>query len=1005
MFRSFGRYRLASVCLLSAVILQACDEKIVAPETPKLRSLAVFPNPATIRVNEDLVMVAKVDADSGADLSLTWQSSDPRRVSITSTGIARGISVGPAVITVQSDANPQLATVIPVTVLPRYTGVTSITAAPAFATLIPGQTQPLAASIIADPGISRAVTYSSDNALVASVSSAGLVTAIAVGTARITVRSVADTSVQTTVPITVRAPTGARVSIQAVTSRNTNLPVDLLNVQGQVDVLVNLEPGEATLSRLDLVVTNNGRDTVVASQTFTASQAERVFATGVNGAVSAGVIVQSFRTDAFDLGTGATYFRNGATTLKAVAVDVTPTGTQQTSASSTVTATLNNPDGFLVQVRALASTGTNTALDPAGRRWLQAGRGLAITTTPVFFSRRVPSTRTISFPGQAPVASISSSGIGVSVDTLRLPGTYVSPTSGDVYVNGELPSVQASDLQGATIPLVPALAGGSGAGIMNVQPSFTTGTRLDGLRIDNAPPPAATLVLTSTRGNSNNWVNGSYIFADGLQNLTQDVGVGLRGATTPITPQSAEVSFFAVTAGLTDTTEVTVGSGLAPSNSNLTYALFARYADRLGNVRQVPLTGNGAHPGTRFGVDLQAPTLRYSAGPLTGRTLITANADSVFATNAGGGGHRAFAVEAIDDRSGLPSGRVAISVRRFAQPNPANTFAGTYTCVIGTGTACTPVLRDYETVLSDDYRRVSVLVDDSTGIDGYYLFSATAQDQAGNVSAPRSKRALIDAGTGAAAPAMTGLGASGVFMGNQPAAFIALASDNVELRSGGLLVQYPNLPGASQMLAYGTPFGGATTLGVAFDTLLTSPIAGTHPAFTIASFIRSMELVDSLDRPPTGVGVTQKPNAANAWVTDFAFGGAPSTLPANITIVPGVVQSATTSPVYAGNTGTLLELQTWRRAGSSGLRFEAVGPSGQIAPPFTRVVIARLENTGLSVNTQAWRVVGELTSPVGFDNGLRRVWSWDFGGLGSGSYVAIGVNANGDGLISRLVTP
>lgn len=1002
-FRLLSR---AAIALGGVVMLQACDDKIVAPVQPRIRLLEVFPNPATVRVNEDLVMVARVSADSGADLSLTWQSSDPRRVSVTSSGILRGVSVGPAVIIVQSDADPEFSSVIGVTVLPAYTGVTAITTSPAVVALLPGQRQAVTATVTADPGVSRAVRYSVDNPAVATVSADGLLTGVAIGSARLTVRSVVDTAVQTSVPITVRAPTGARVSIQAITSRSTNLPVDLNSVQGQVDVLVNLEPGEATLSRLDLVVTNNGRDTVVASQTFSATQAVAAFATGVHASINAAVVVQSFRTDAFDAGVGTVYFRNGATTIKAVAVDITTAGTTQQSASSSVVANLNNLDGFVTQVRPLSTTGTPSALDPAGRRWLQAGRGLVFTTTPVLFSNRLLGARTMSFPGQAPRASVTSTSTGVSVDTLRLPADYVGANAGESYINGELPSVQASDAGGNLIPLVPALLGGSGGGIMNVQPSFTTGIRLEGIRVDNAPPPAATLVLTSDRGNSNNWVNGSYPFAAGLQNLTQDAGVGLRGGTASLTAQSAEVAFLAVAAGETDTTEVTTGASLAATNSNLSYQLFARYSDRLGNVRLIALTGIGAHPGTRFGVDLLPPTLRYSTGTLIGRTLITTNSDSIFNSNSGGAGHRAFAVEAIDDRSGLPSGRVAVTLRRFAQPNPANSFAGTYTCVIGTGAACDPVFRSYEaTPLADDYRRTSVLVDDSTGIEGYYLFAATAQDQAGNVSTPRTKKALIDHGTDVSAPAMTGLGVSGVFRGNEPAAFVALATDNIELRSGGLLVRYPNLPGASQMLAYGTPFGGATTIGIAFDSLLTSPIAGTHPAFTIARFIRSLEVVDTLDRPPTGAQVTVKPNGANAWVTDFAFGGAPSTLPANITIVPGSVQSAPSSPVYAGNAGTQLELQTWKRAGTSGLRFEAIGPSGQIAPPFSRVIIARLENTGLTVNAQAWRVIGEVGSPVGFDNGLRRVWSWDFGGLGSGSYLAIGINAAGDGLVTRVVTP
>jgi hypothetical protein len=991
--------------MIALTTLSACDEPIVAPPTPRVRSVEVFPNPATVRVDEDLVMVMKVAADSGADMTVNWRSSDPRRVSITQTGIMRGLSVGPAVVTVQSKDDPSISVAVPVNVMPKYTGVTSISVSPAVIALIPGQTQPVAATMVVDPGISRAVSYTVDKPAIATVSAEGLVTAVSVGTASLTVRSRADTSVLATVPITVRAPTGARVSIQAITSQRTNQPVDLLNTQGQVDVLINLEPGEARLSRLDLVVNSNGRDTVVASQSFTASQATAAFATGVQGNVSAATIVQSFRTDAFDASTGRVFFTNGPATIKAIAVDVTPTGTTQQSATSSIAAVLNNPDGFVMQVRPLSSTATTSALDRAGRRWIQAGRGLAITTTPVLFSRRLLGSRTITFPGTSSTgASVLSTASGVSVDTLRLPPNYVGPTTGIGYANGELPAVTASDAGGNPMTLVPALASGEGAGILNLQPTFTTGIRLEGLRIDNAPPPRLTLALTSTRGNTNNWINGEYVFADGLDSLSADIGVGLRGTLATPTPASAEVAFLAVGGSLTDTTEVVNGAGLAPTTSNLAYKLLVRYADRLGNTQTDSMIGRGAHPGTRFGVDNTPPTIRYATTLVAGRTLVTANSDSVFASNASGAGRRVFGVEAIDDVSGLPSGRVAVTLRRFAQPNRANDYTGTYTCLIGTGASCEPVFRSYETLLSDDYRQMSVLVDDSTGVDGYYHFSATVQDQAGNVSGTIRKRILIDAGTGAAAPSISGLGVSGVFTGNEPAAFIALASDNVELRSGGLLLRYPTLPGETQLLAYGTPNGGAISLGTAFDSLLTSPIAGTHPAFTVPRFIRTMELVDSLDRPPTSAAANAKPNAATAWVTDFAVGGSPASLATEAPIVAGAVQSPSRAPVFAGNSGTANELTTWARAGSSGLRFDAVGPSGQIAPPFTRVIIARLEDTALTGTPRAWRVVGELTSPSGSDNGLRRVWSWNFGFLGSGQYVAIGVNAAGDGLISRVVS-
>jgi hypothetical protein len=329
------------------------------------------------------------------------------------------------------------------------------------------------------------VSYRSDNAAVATVSATGVVTAVTVGLATVTVRSVVDTSVSTVVPVTVRAARAASASIQAITSQGTNLPVDLTNVQGQIDVLVNLEPGERIVSRLDLVVNNNGRDTIVASQVFVPASAAAERETGNTPAAAAALIVQSFRTDAFNPVTGVVAFRNAPTTIRAVAVEVGPTGTLQQSASSTVSANLNNRDGFIVAVRPLATTIRPTALDAAGRRWFQAGRGLEVTSTPVLFSGRALGTRDIAFPGGEPVDTLSRAAAGVAVDTLRLPTPpdslgrprpYNSPNSGPRYVAGALPSVTASDVDGNAMPTVPALASGDGGGIINAQPTLPGGT-------------------------------------------------------------------------------------------------------------------------------------------------------------------------------------------------------------------------------------------------------------------------------------------------------------------------------------------------------------------------------------------------------------------------------------------------------------------------------------------------------------------------------------------------
>jgi hypothetical protein len=41
--------------------------------------------------------------------------------------------------------------------------------------------------------------------------------------------------------------------------------------------------------------------------------------------------------------------------------------------------------------------------------------------------------------------------------------------------------------------------------------------------------------------------------------------------------------------------------------------------------------------------------------------------------------------------------------------------------------------------------------------------------------------------------------------------------------------------------------------------------------------------------------------------------------------------------------------------------------------------------------------------PSGFDNGLERIWQYSFGNQPSGSYVAIGVTAQGDAIASQIV--
>jgi uncharacterized protein YjdB len=83
--------------------------------------------------------------------------------------------------------------------------VTSVTAAPSTATLAPGSTQQLTATVSPSNATDKSVTWTSSNNSIATVSSSGMVTAVAAGTATITAKTV-DGGKTSTSTVTVTSP-------------------------------------------------------------------------------------------------------------------------------------------------------------------------------------------------------------------------------------------------------------------------------------------------------------------------------------------------------------------------------------------------------------------------------------------------------------------------------------------------------------------------------------------------------------------------------------------------------------------------------------------------------------------------------------------------------------------------------------------------------------------------------------------------------------------------------
>jgi len=981
---------------------------------PQVRTVSVVPSMLILRLGSSTPLVAQVAADSGADRAVTWSSVDPSRVTVSATGVVTGLAEGTAVVSAASRARPDIVGSSTVTII-AAAGVKSVAVTPQLLEITVAQAQPLAVTVQADDGISRTVTFASSAPAVASVSALGVVTGVAPGTATITIAATADPRVSAAVIVTVTPPAPPRVSIQSVLQGSTGLPVNLANVAGQLDVVINVEPGQDPLKQVDLVVSQGGRDSVVASQSFsnaTSGQGSGEEARGTTASRAApSTITLSFRSDSFDPATGKVGFTNGTVLLRAVARSVSSGTSAVPTASNSVALSLRNRDGFYVTMRGASSTGIPSATDAAGLTWIQTGIGLIVTSTPVMYSGSTVSVRTIAFPGSTPAGTLLSAKQGIAVDTLLLPD-YTSPASGVLYVSGELPAMTGIDGNGNALTLV-GTPGTQGAGILNgFNSSPIAGIPLRGVRIDNAAPPAgAIFTLSTASNNSNNWVNGTYAFATGLNGLVGDAGVGLFGSNSAPTATLALAKFRVTGGALTDTAIVATGAELAAVNSNLTYSAVARYTDRLGNARSVSLSPLvTVHPLSTFGVDLQAPTARYATTSALGQALISMSGTFITTSLSSGGGTLAFGVEANDDRSGFGSSPVYITLTRFAQPNPPGAFTGTTTCVVGTITSgvCTPIGTGFVgSPLTDGFRQLTTPLDNGTGVEGYYTYVATVRDQGGNESTTIRNSTLYDIGSGASAPQVGTIGIPAVLRGNMTVAFAPLATDNVELISGSLYISYPNLlnlPGSTSAAIDVSGLTGSFSVGTLFDTQLTSPVSG-GVGFTVPLFVRALEITGASHAPLPYVGQPVKPNGVNVALRDGPnVSGQAATLPSNVAILAGQVESpSTATPGFAAMTG-LKQLLQWRKYTGGGSAFEAVGPSGQTESPFTRVLLLKeVIGGGVAPNANVWRVVDTQTVSIGSDNGIERVWRYSVVISGTGNYVAVGVSADGDAIASQIV--
>src|SRR5438309_4671796 len=231
--RHYGRYHsnpcgTFTVTATSKPDGNAGSASVSVPCAIPVASVSVSPASASVQVGNTVQLTAAPKDANGNPLSgrtVTWSSSNPSVATVDGTGLVTSVVAGSATITATSEGQSGTASVT-VSSVP----VASVAVSPATASLSVGQTAQLTATpkdANGNPLIGRAVTWSTTNGSVATVSATGLVTAAGAGSATITATSEgkSGTASVTVTPVTGQFAIGDSVQTTvAAWVRNTSQP-------------------------------------------------------------------------------------------------------------------------------------------------------------------------------------------------------------------------------------------------------------------------------------------------------------------------------------------------------------------------------------------------------------------------------------------------------------------------------------------------------------------------------------------------------------------------------------------------------------------------------------------------------------------------------------------------------------------------------------------------------------------------------------------------------------
>ncbi|MBR6168482.1 Ig domain-containing protein [Candidatus Saccharibacteria bacterium] len=313
--------------------------------TTAVTSVKLSKTSTTINTGKTEKLEAIVSPKAASNKAVTWKSSNTSVATVTSTGTITAKGVGTATITATTNDGGKSASAT-VTVVKPTVSVTGIEVSKTSVSLLIGATEKITATVRPSNVTNKAVTWTSNNTSVATVTGEGTIVAEGVGTATITATT-NDGGKKATVSVTV-----SPIRVQSITlSKNSAT----LEVGETSKISATVLPSNATNKAVTWTSNNTSVATVTSTGTITAKGVgtATITATTNDGGKKATVSVTVFSNEIIK--------DNGGTEDEAADddIDVIPTASVKLNTAS---ATINVGNTVALTATVSPSNATNKAV-------------------------------------------------------------------------------------------------------------------------------------------------------------------------------------------------------------------------------------------------------------------------------------------------------------------------------------------------------------------------------------------------------------------------------------------------------------------------------------------------------------------------------------------------------------------------------------------------------------------------------------------------------------------